>query len=199
MPREDGRDHGGVGQRLPFEELVLHALVGVPEIRLMERGDSEHGSPRGEDALPGMSLGLWRVWMRQPPLHWGARSCFVGAGTREAASAALCWLSPAVLGSPAAGCSALQMVPSSLGTTPKRFGDDAQALLAPGVAAAHGLCQQTAPGSREGEMWCLRPYPHSVACSTSSNLTANHKSGLEKGSVAGRGAAGLQRHSPTVT
>lgn len=63
MPREDGRDHGGVGQRLPFEELVLHALVGVPEIRLMERGDSEHGSPRGEDALPGMSLGLWRVWM----------------------------------------------------------------------------------------------------------------------------------------
>lgn len=122
MPREDGRNHGGVGQRLPLEELVLHALVGVPEIRLMERGDSEHGSTRGEDALPGMSLGLWRVWMRQPPLHWGARSCFVGAGMREAASAALCWLSPAVLGSPAAGCSTLQMVPSSLGTTPSDLG-----------------------------------------------------------------------------
>lgn len=37
MPRKDGRNHGGVSQRLPLEELVLHALVGVPEIRLMER------------------------------------------------------------------------------------------------------------------------------------------------------------------
>lgn len=42
MPCEDGRDHGGVSQGLPFEELVLHTLVGIPEIGLMERGGSKH-------------------------------------------------------------------------------------------------------------------------------------------------------------
>lgn len=60
--------------------------------------------------------------MRQPPPPWGARSWFVGAGMRKAASAALCWPSPAVLGSPGARCSSLQMVPGSLGTTPSDLG-----------------------------------------------------------------------------
>lgn len=39
----DGGDHGGVGQGLPLEERLLHALVGIPEIGLMERGGGEHG------------------------------------------------------------------------------------------------------------------------------------------------------------
>lgn len=42
MPCEDSRDHGGVSQGLPLEELVLHTLVGVPEIGLMEKGGSKH-------------------------------------------------------------------------------------------------------------------------------------------------------------
>lgn len=42
MPRMDGGDHGGVGQGLPLEELLLHALVGIPDIGLMERGGGEH-------------------------------------------------------------------------------------------------------------------------------------------------------------
>lgn len=111
MPRMDGGDHGGVGQGLPLEELVLHALVGIPEIGLMERHGDEHDSRskapgRQEEHHPAQggeasTVHPPRVWIRRPPPCRGAPSWFAGAGTRQAASAALCWLSLAVLGSKA--------------------------------------------------------------------------------------------------
>lgn len=64
MPRMDGGDHGRVGQRLTLEELLLHTLVGVPEIGLMERGSGEHAEEgtKAEGPSPG-PVPPRRVWM----------------------------------------------------------------------------------------------------------------------------------------
>lgn len=73
----------------------------------------------------------------------GGRSRFAGAGTRHAASAALCWLSPAALGSPAARRSNLE--------DDAQIEDDAlPALLTPGVAAALVPVLANCPGLEEG-------------------------------------------------
>ena len=125
MPRMDAGDHGGVGQGLSLEELLLHALVGIPEVGLMERGSGEQGTRSKAPGRREVSPALCHppgVWIRQPPPRRGARSRFAGAGTRHAASAALCWLSPTVLGSPAARCSGLGTIPSDLGTTLSNLG-----------------------------------------------------------------------------
>lgn len=57
MPRVDGGDHGGVGQGLSLEELLLHPLVGIPEIGLMERGEDEHLEEGTRAASPGLGKG----------------------------------------------------------------------------------------------------------------------------------------------
>lgn len=135
MPCMDGGDHGGISQGLPLEELVLHALVGIPKIGLMERDGNEHDSQskapeRREEHHPAQGGEASTV---QTPPCWGALSRFAGAGTSQAASAALCWLSPAVLGSKA-----------------QQFGGRCPALLTPGVAAALIAVLANCPMLKEG-------------------------------------------------